>query len=176
MPDKRVRFIQTDAAINPGNSGGPLLNSRGEVIGVNTAIRANAQGLGFAIPIETAYRIAQQLASLGKASHPYLGIQMITLNAENLHNSNLAQTFDLPMELQKGVLVVQVMKNSPASEAGFQQGDIILKVGEEIVVTAQDVQEQVDLSIVGEILPVKIKRQNQYLTLQVRPIDIPKSF
>ena len=176
VPDKRVRFIQTDAAINPGNSGGPLLNSRGEVIGVNTAIRANAQGLGFAIPIETAYRIAQQLSNSGKASHPYLGIQMITLNSENLHNSELTQKFDLPVELQKGVLVIQVMTNSPASEAGFQQGDIILKVGEEIVVTAQDVQEQVDLSIVGEILPVKIKRQNKSLTLQVRPVDIPKSF
>ncbi|MGY6528376.1 MAG: trypsin-like peptidase domain-containing protein, partial [Cyanobacterium sp.] len=69
VPDKRVRFIQTDAAINPGNSGGPLLNIEGEVIGINTAIKANAQGLGFAIPIETASRISQQLATKGKADH-----------------------------------------------------------------------------------------------------------
>ncbi len=175
VSDKRVRFIQTDAAINPGNSGGPLLNSVGEVIGVNTAIRANAQGLGFAIPIETAFRIAQQLSSQGKASHPYLGIQMITLNADNLQNNQLNQRLDLPLDLKKGVLVVQVMENSPAFKAGFQEGDIIIQVGDKPVLTAQDVQEQVDLSFVGEILLVQIKRQNRFLTLKVRPIDIPKN-
>jgi len=74
VPDKRVRFIQTDAAINPGNSGGPLLNARGEVIGMNTAIRTDAQGLGFAIPIETAQRIAAQLFARGEVWHPFLGI------------------------------------------------------------------------------------------------------
>ncbi len=82
VPDKRVRFIQTDAAINPGNSGGPLLNVRGEVIGLNTAIRADGQGLSFAIPIETAQRIAQQLFTEGKATHPYLGIRMLALDGE----------------------------------------------------------------------------------------------
>ncbi|HEY9796700.1 MAG TPA: trypsin-like peptidase domain-containing protein, partial [Leptolyngbyaceae cyanobacterium] len=79
VPEKRVSFIQTDAAINPGNSGGPLLNARGEVIGVNTAIRAGAQGLGFAIPVETAQRIAAQLFTKGRVDHPYMGIKMITL-------------------------------------------------------------------------------------------------
>jgi S1-C subfamily serine protease len=175
IPDKRVRFIQTDAAINPGNSGGPLLNALGEVIGVNTAIRSNGQGLGFAIPIETAVRIAEQIARNGKASHPYLGIQMITLNPENLQNTDLINQFNLPLETQEGVLVVQVMVNSPALEAGFQPGDIILKVGNKRVVSAQDVQEQVDFSTIGQELLVEIQRQEQLLTLPVFPIDLPRN-
>jgi S1-C subfamily serine protease len=175
IPDKRVRFIQTDAAINPGNSGGPLLNALGEVIGVNTAIRSSGQGLGFAIPIETAVRIAEQIARNGKASHPYLGIQMITLNPENLQNTDLINQFNLPLETQEGVLVVQVMVNSPALEAGFQPGDIILKVGNKRVVSAQDVQEQVDFSTIGQELLVEIQRQEQLLTLPVFPIDLPRN-
>ena len=82
VPNERVGFIQTDTAINPGNSGGPLLNSRGEVIGINTAIISGAQGLGFAIPVNTAEAIAQQLIAKGKVEHAYLGIQMTALTPE----------------------------------------------------------------------------------------------
>ena len=81
-PDKRVNFIQTDAATNLGSSGSPLLNARGEVIGMNTALRADAQGVGFAIPIVTATRITDRLFATGKVSHPYLGVEMIPLTAE----------------------------------------------------------------------------------------------
>ena len=82
IPNKRLDFIQTDAAINPGNSGGPLVNAQGEVIGINTAIRADAMGIGFAIPIDKAKAIKDQLARGEKITHPYLGVQMTTLTPE----------------------------------------------------------------------------------------------
>ena len=84
IPDQQVQYIQTDAAINPGNSGGPLLNQRGEVIGMNTAIIKGAQGIGFAIPINKAKSIAEQLISQGKVDHPYLGVQMVEITPEVL--------------------------------------------------------------------------------------------
>jgi S1-C subfamily serine protease len=175
VADKRVKFIQTDAAINPGNSGGPLLNARGEVIGINTAIRADAQGLGFAIPIETASRIANELFTKGKASHPYIGIQMITLNQDTLKNGHLPQNLGFNIDTEKGVLVVKVMADSPAQKAGFLPGDVILKVGNQMVASALDIQEQVDLSTVGEILAVEIDRQGKSLILEVRPQDFPST-
>ncbi|XTZ11699.1 MAG: HhoA/HhoB/HtrA family serine endopeptidase, partial [cyanobacterium endosymbiont of Rhopalodia inflata] len=158
VPDKRLRFIQTDAAINPGNSGGPLLNSSGEVVGINTAIRADAQGLGFAIPIETAQRVAQQLFVKGKADHPYLGIHMITLDGELQKELNQENKLDFEVTETKGVLIVSVVNNSPAADAGFQPGDVILKVGGKLVETATDVQEQVELSSIGKILDVEVIR------------------
>jgi S1-C subfamily serine protease len=119
ISDKRVSFIQTDAAINPGNSGGPLLNARGEVIGVNTAIRANAQGLGFAIPIDTVQRIAEQLFSTGKASHPFLGIQMVDLNAQVKAELGQDPNLGYSITQDKGVLVTLVGRGTPAADAGI---------------------------------------------------------
>jgi S1-C subfamily serine protease len=174
IADKRVRFIQTDAAINPGNSGGPLLNAQGEVIGINTAIRADAQGLGFAIPIETAQRIALQLYTKGKADHPYLGIQMVTLTPEIVEN--LAKQGNIGFEIKQtqGVLIVDVIAGSPAQESGFQAGDIIVKLGDKYVQTALDVQEQVELSEIGVLLPVEIIRNGKQELISVRPISLPQ--
>ncbi len=168
--DKRVRFIQTDAAINPGNSGGPLLNAQGEVIGINTAIRADAQGLGFAIPIETAQRIAQQLYQKGKAEHPYLGIHMVPLTAENLK----VLSRDLKIKEDQGVLVVKVVPNSPAQRGGFQVGDVIKSVGGVKILEATDVQEQVEESSIGQVLKVKVIRNGKIITLRVRPGAYPQ--
>lgn len=175
VPDKRVRFIQTDAAINPGNSGGPLLNSNGQVIGINTAIRADAQGLGFAIPIETAQRVADQLLTTGKADHPYLGIHMVTLDPELKKELNQDQQLGFKVDQTQGVLVVRVVNDSPAQKGGFKPGDIILRVGGEPVDKAIDVQEQVEMSTIGETLTVEVMRQGQVRTLSVLPGAFPVS-
>ncbi len=174
VPDKRVRFIQTDAAINPGNSGGPLLNSQGEVIGINTAIRADAQGLGFAIPIETAQRIANQLFAKGQADHPYLGIHMVNLNPETRAEINSSPEFNFKIARQEGVLVVRVIPRSPAAKSGFQPGDVISQVGDLSVKTSLQVQEQVDLSEIGSELEVKVIRDGKPKTLKVRPGAFPQ--
>jgi S1-C subfamily serine protease len=173
VPEKRVSFIQTDAAINPGNSGGPLLNAKGEVIGINTAIRAGAQGLGFAIPVETAQRIANQLFTKGKVDHPYLGIKMVTLTAELKKEINQDNNAGFKVTRDAGVIIVSVAKNSPAQAAGIQPGDIILKVGGKAIKTAGEVQEQVEASSVGGALEVEVLRQDKTQRLQVRPGAFP---
>jgi Do/DeqQ family serine protease len=172
-PDKRVQFIQTDAAINPGNSGGPLLNARGEVIGMNTAIIQGAQGLGFSIPINTAQRISNQLATTGKAQHPYLGIQMVGLTPELKQNINSDPNSGLSVEEDKGVLVVKVVPNSPAAKAGIRAGDVIQKLNGQAVTDATGVQEAVDSSQIGGEVRLELRRNGQNVNLAVKPGAFP---
>ncbi|MEO0686488.1 MAG: HhoA/HhoB/HtrA family serine endopeptidase, partial [Cyanobacteria bacterium J06649_11] len=166
VPDKRVSFIQTDAAINPGNSGGPLLNSQGEVIGVNTAIRADAQGLGFAIPIETAARIADELFTKGKVQHPFLGIEMVDLTPTK--KKQLNQETSLSLKQETGILVRRVTDDSPAQEAGLRPGDIIEKINNQPVKSSAQVQKLVESSTVGDILQIQIKREGKLQTFKVK--------
>jgi len=173
IPDKRVSFIQTDAAINPGNSGGPLLNDRGEVIGINTAIRADAQGLGFAIPIETARRVAEQLFAKGKVEHPYLGIQMVDLTPALRKEINQDTDANLKVNQDQGVLVVRVFDGSPAAQSGLQQGDIIQKIDGKAVKTATNVQERVESTAIGTALKLEINRNGQVSTVSVKPGAFP---
>jgi S1-C subfamily serine protease len=173
VPDKRVRFIQTDAAINPGNSGGPLLNAKGEVIGINTAIRADAQGLGFAIPIETARKVANQLYSKGKADHPYIGIHMVTLDPEIREQLNQTKELGLTITRDEGVIVLRVVENAPAAKAGLKTGDVITKVGGKSVKTASDVQEGVEKSSIGGDLAIEIDRDGKSRKLTVQPGVFP---
>lgn len=173
IPDKRVSFIQTDAAINPGNSGGPLLNAAGEVIGMNTAIINGAQGLGFAIPIATAQRIADQLIASGKVQHPYLGVQMVTLSPELKQEINSNPNSGLTVNEDKGVLIVRVMPNSPAAKAGLRAGDVIKKINGTPTLDASTVQQVVEKGQVGSKLSVELGRNGQSLTVAVQAASFP---
>ncbi|MGH8000240.1 MAG: HhoA/HhoB/HtrA family serine endopeptidase [Brasilonema sp.] len=172
-PDKRVEYLQTDAAINPGNSGGPLLNAQGQVIGMNTAIIQGAQGLGFAIPINTAQRISNQLIATGKVQHPYLGIQMQALTPELKENINSDPNSGLSVDEDSGILVVKVMPNSPAAKAGIRAGDVIQKLNGQAVADAGSVQKAVENSQIGGNLRMQLRRNGQNLDLAVRPGAFP---
>ncbi|PZD72411.1 Putative serine protease HtrA [Acaryochloris thomasi RCC1774] len=175
-PDQRVDFIQTDAAINPGNSGGPLLDLRGEVIGVNTAIISGAQGLGFAIPVAVANRIAQQLIATGKAQHAYLGIQMANLSPE-LRARLQEQQPDISLPDSKGVLVMQTVPNSPAEQAGLEPGDLITQINKTLIEDSEQVQQVVEGTVPGDLLEIEVKRENQTQVLQARVGELkPSSF
>ena len=171
VPDKRVGFIQTDAAINPGNSGGPLLNQNGEVIGINTAIIDGAQGLGFAIPINNAQQIAQQLIRVGKAEHAYLGIAMQTLTPELKQELN--RNFNTNMFSDQGVLVMQVVPGSPADKSGLKPGDVIQKIDNQTISESENVQEIVQNKTVGSLLELEVNRNGQNFNFQVRTGNLP---
>ena len=168
IPDQRVNFIQTDAAINPGNSGGPLLNQRGEVIGINTAIIQGAQGLGFAIPINTAQRISDQLIASGKVEHPFLGIQMATLTPEVKQEINSNPNSGLSVSDDQGVLVIRVVPGSPADRAGLRAGDVIGQINGQAIKDADTLQQVVESSQVGKNLQLDLKRNGQKMTLAVK--------
>jgi S1-C subfamily serine protease len=170
--DRRVRYIQTDAAINPGNSGGPLLNDQGQVIGINTAIRADAQGLGFAIPIETAQRIAQQLFATGKAAHPYLGIEMVDLTPEMRNRIN-REKVGFQVTSDRGVLITRNVPDGPAAAAGLQPGDIVLKINGVAIATTSDLQELIEGKTVGEEVTVEVQRGDVTQQIPVKLGTLP---
>lgn len=161
IPDKRLDFIQTDAAINPGNSGGPLLNDRGEVIGINTAIRADAMGIGFAIPINKAKEIKDILVRGEQVPHPFIGIQMITLNPEIAKENNSDPNSVLILPEVKGVLVTRILPGTPAEKSGMRIGDVIIEIDNQSVFSAEQLQRKVENSRVGEKLLFKVMRNNR---------------
>jgi serine protease Do len=165
ISDRRVHFIQTDAAINPGNSGGPLLNSAGQVIGVNTAIIQGAQGLGFSIPIDSAQRIAQELVKSGKVEHAYLGVQMVDLTPEL--RDRLKQQEKLKVDAEEGVLVVKVMPNSPAAAGGVKSGDVVQSINEKPTRTTDDVQQAVEAARPGGMITLKAQQQGKSRSLRI---------
>lgn len=173
VADKRVSFIQTDAAINPGNSGGPLLNAQGQVIGINTAIIQNAQGLGFAIPVNAARDIAEELIATGKAEHSFLGIQMVQITPEL--KQELKSQKNLEVNATEGVLVVEVLPESPADRAGLKSGDVIQKIAGQKITAADQVQQAVEKTDVGDQLQVALTRNDQQLELAVKVGLLPEA-
>jgi len=152
-------FIQTDASINPGNSGGPLVNLSGEVVGINTAIVASGQGIGFAIPINMAREIKDRLIAQGKVVRGWLGIGIQELTEE------LASQFGVKPE--EGVLVGNVMKDSPADRGGLKAGDIIQEFNEVKITGVRQLQKEVAGSPINAPAKVEILREKQSLTLTV---------
>ena len=169
IPDKRLEFIQTDAAINPGNSGGPLLNQQGEVIGINTAIRADAMGIGFAIPINRAKEIAQVLSTGQKVSHPYLGIELANLTPTIARQNNQDPNAVFMLPEINGVLVIRVRPDTPAADGGLRRGDVITEIENQAITTAEQIQNTVEKSRIGQALTIKVRRGDQNTTLSVRP-------
>jgi S1-C subfamily serine protease len=173
---KRVGFIQTDAAINPGNSGGPLLNARGEVIGVNTAIIGNAQGIGFAIPIDTAQRIAQQLIEDGQVEHPYIGVQITELTPDIKQQINESPNSSIQIEAEEGVLIVRVQPRSPAAQAGLEAGDVIQSINGQSVTEVDEVLQAVEENGVGNEMTLELQRGGEVQTFTLQPEPLPADF
>ena len=172
IPDKRLDFIQTDAAINPGNSGGPLLNSQGEVIGINTAIRADAMGIGFAIPINKAKSVQDQLARGEHIAHPYLGIQIADLTPEMAKRNNDDPNASMIIPEIKGVLVIRVLPDTPAADAGLRRGDVITYINEQRFDTANQLQSYIDKVKVGQRLKLSLRRGNQTLIVTIKAAEL----
>jgi S1-C subfamily serine protease len=157
--------VQTDAALNPGNSGGPLVDARGEVVGVNTAIIRGAQGICFAIAANTARFVASRLIQHGRVRRSWLGMGgqnfPIPRNAVRFH--------DLPVE--SGVLVVAIEPGSPAEQAGLQPRDVVVALGDRPIAAVDDLHRNLTDDLVGRTLPLTVIRRAEKLVLQVAPAE-----
>jgi len=165
----RQEFLQTDAAINPGNSGGPLVNMRGEVIGINTAIETRSggyDGVGFAVPVSLAQWVGDQLLADGKVRRAYLGLTLEDLTAE------LAGALD--MAARRGVVVFQIRKESPADKAGVQVQDVILRLNNKEVSSRQQLITIAERLKIGSSYPLAVLRHGKEVELTVTAAEFPE--
>ncbi len=172
--DKRLDLIQTDAAINPGNSGGPLINSNGQVIGINTLVRSGpGAGLGFAIPINLAKNVSEQLLETGKVIHPYLGVQLISLNPKiaREHNEDPNSIVQLPE--RSGALIQSVIPNSPAEKAGLRRGDLVIAAENISVKEPKTLLDEVEKAQIGKIFLLNVVRDNKEIKVNIKPEPLP---
>ena len=172
--DKRLDLIQTDAAINPGNSGGPLINSNGEVIGINTLVRSGpGAGLGFAIPINLASKVTNQLLANGEVIHPYLGAQLVLLNERiaKEHNQDPNALIFLPE--RSGALVQSVIPQSPAEEGGLRRGDLVVNAAGTEINDPRSLLMQVENAQIGKPFELEVVRNNKEINLSIKPAALP---
>ncbi len=158
-------FLQTDAPINPGNSGGPLVNLKGEVIGINTAIIASGQGIGFAIPGNMAKSVISQIREKGKVVRGWIGVSVQTITTE------MAQAFGL--KEAKGALVAEVVSGGPAEEAGIKRGDVIISFNERTINKMSDLPLTVAETPVGKTVEIKVIRDKKEQSLNITIAEMP---
>ena len=152
-------LVQTDASINPGNSGGPLVDVKGRVVAINTAIVPFAQGIGFAIPVNHAKRCASEIIEHGKVMRPWLGVSGLTITGE------VASYYNLPVDT--GAIVSEVWGDSPAEAAGMQKGDIIIGFGDNAINGVEDLVKEVQRRKIGEKARVLLMRDDQKLIVDI---------
>ncbi len=164
-PSETGIYIQTDAAINRGNSGGPLINIDGRVVGINTAIIAQAQGLGFAVPVNVAKNVMDDLISGKKLTYPWIGVQLQDLTSE------LAEYFEL--REKHGAVVAYVYPDSPAEKAGLEGGDIIIRFGNTEIKNITMLQEEVRKRKAGDKVVIQVWRNKSYMLITVTLGEMP---
>ena len=146
-------LIQTDASINPGNSGGPLLDLTGKVVGINTAHIPGAQGIGFAIPINTAKAVLDDIVKYGRVTRPWLGVIGLDVSREVARRFNLA--------VDSGVLAMQIIPESPAERAELQSGDVIVAIGDKQIDSMEDLQREIRTRKAGDSVSLAIVRRSE---------------
>ena len=159
-------FIQTDASINPGNSGGPLLNIEGKVVGINTAILGNAQGIGFAIPVDRARKVIQDLLRYGQVHSAWIGAVTTTVTPEESRRLGINAT--------RGALVSRLFSGSPAQAAGLQPGDVITQVAAKPIDSREAFSTYTAMIPSGEAIQLTLNRSGATKTISVRPVDPPR--
>lgn len=158
-------LLQTDAAINRGNSGGPLIDITGKVIGINTAIIPFAQGIGFAIPINTVKKVQDDLMHNRKISRPYIGIYMSQMNDEYAKYLKMPKT--------EGIFIEGTIKNSPGEKAGVKRGDVILEINGKKIESPEKLKEQIKSYKVGDKVTLKLWSDEKFKTITVKLEEMP---
>ena len=172
--DKRLDLIQTDAAINPGNSGGPLINSNGQVIGINTLVRSGpGAGLGFAIPINLAKTVSDQLLENGEVIHPYLGVQLVSLNPKIAKQYNEDPNAIVQLPERSGALIQSVIPNSPAEKAGLRRGDLVIAAENISIKEPKTLLDEVEKAQIGKIFLLNVVRDNKEIKVNIKPEALP---
>lgn len=174
--DNKYTLIQTDAAINPGNSGGALVNADGEVMGINSAKYAGngVEGIGFAIPINTAKPILQGLVEHGSIARPYLGVRII--DEESYNKKNSEDKNNIGIDFHGGIYIDSMFRNGPAHKAGLRPGDIILKVKGKKVSKSTDLQQAIKDCKVGDTITITIRRGDAEIDKEVVLEAVPENF